>query len=88
MRYSFLFPASMVGAWLCSPLIVVGYTFLIIKAWWRARPLGLLSVLPLIVLGKFSYARGALHGTRAYLTGLAGIVADRRAPSSVLPLSG
>lgn len=88
LSYSFLFPESMVKAWLCSPFIVAGYTLLIIKAWWRARPLGLLSVLPLIVLGKLSYARGVLHGTRARRNGMNGIVADRRTPSTAIPLSG
>ncbi len=86
--YSFLFPGNMIGAWLCAPLIVMGYTALIIKAWWRTRPLGLASALPLIVLGKLSYARGVLHGTRARRTGMEGIVADRRAPSTALPTGG
>lgn len=84
--YSFLFPASMVGAWFCAPSIVAGYTLLTIKSWWRVRPVGLLSALPLIVLGKLSYARGVLHGTRALIAGTKGFIADRKAPSAALPL--
>ena len=86
--YSFLFPKNMLGAWLCAPLIVAGYIFLVIKSWWRVRPLGLLSVLPLLVLGKLSYARGVLHGTRARISGVEGIIADRKAPSTALPVGG
>ncbi len=77
--YAFLFPASPTCARLMSPLIVAGYTALTIKAWWRRRPLGLLSALPMILLGKIAYARGVLAGTRAMAEGLGDRIADRRA---------
>lgn len=76
--YSFLFPANIWKARFCCPLIIIGYTMLVVRGWWRHRPLGLLSVLPLIMLGKIWYARGVLHGTSALLSGLDGIVADKR----------
>ena len=76
--YSFLFPASVWKAWFFCPLIIIGYTVLVVRGWWRHRPLGLLSVLPLIVLGKIWYARGVLDGTSALLAGQDGIIADRR----------
>ena len=78
-EYSFLFPQSILGARLCSPMIVLGYTALVIQGWWRVRPMGLLTALPLILLGKLSYVRGVLHGTRALLSGSPGIIADKRA---------
>lgn len=77
--YAFLFPAGIGRARLVSPIIVAGYTALTIKAWWRRRPLALLSALPIILLGKIAYARGVLAGTRAMAKGLGDRVADRRA---------
>ncbi len=68
-QYALLFPANVARACLCSPLIIMGYTALVMRGWWRSRPLGLLSTLPLILLGTFSYVRGVLAGTRALLCG-------------------
>jgi glycosyltransferase involved in cell wall biosynthesis len=76
--YSFLFPASLWKAWLCCPLIIIGYTALVVGGWWRHRPVGLLSAMPLIVLGKIWYARGVLHGTKALVSSQDGIIADKR----------
>jgi len=76
--YSFLFPSKLWKARFCSPMIIMGYTMLVVYGWWRHRPFGLLSVLPLIVLGKIWYARGVLDGTKTLSSGLDGIIADRR----------
>jgi len=59
-------------------MIILGYTMLVVRGWWRHRPFGLLSVLPLIVLGKIWYARGVLDGTKTLSSGLDGIITDRR----------
>jgi glycosyltransferase involved in cell wall biosynthesis len=76
--YSFLFPANLWKARFCFLLIIVGYTALVVRGWWRHRPLGLLSVMPFIVLGKIWYARGVLHGTRTLVSSSDGIIADKR----------
>lgn len=81
--YSSLFPPSVACAWLLSPVVVVGYTWLVIRGWWKVRPLGLLSAVPLIVLGKLCYARGVLHGTRALVSRSSGILADQRHGSPI-----
>ncbi len=79
LAYSRLFPASVRLARIFSPAILVGYTALVARAWWRHRPLGLLSSLPLIVLGKVAYASGAIAGTKALAHGSFPVLADRRA---------
>ncbi len=79
-KYAFLFPPSMWKVALFAPAIVLGYTALVAIGWWRSRPLGLLSVLPLLVLGKLAYFRGVLHGTRALVRGAGPGIADRRHP--------
>lgn len=76
--YSFLFPHNIVLAIVLSPVIVCGYTALVTLAWWRHRPVGLLSVMPLIIIGKLWYALGVIRGTRSFVSGSNGIVADRR----------
>ena len=78
-RYNWLFPQSTIGATLCAPLIVYGYTALIILAWWRHRPLALAASLPWIFLGKFAYARGVFDGTNALIESRPNVIADQRA---------
>ena len=77
-KYGFLFPPSTAGVLLRGPLIVGGYTLLTLLAWWRSRPIGLLSAIPLILMGKVWYFRGVLAGTRALLGATEPRVADRR----------
>ncbi|MFH1419308.1 MAG: glycosyltransferase [Planctomycetota bacterium] len=76
--YSFMFPTHLGRATLLSPAVALGYTALVARGWWRYRPLGLLSVLPLILLGKVAYARGVLEGTRVILEKSRRRIADRR----------
>ncbi len=77
--YSFMFPTHLGRAILLSPAVALGYAALVAKAWWRHRPLGLLSAMPLILLGKVAYARGVLEGTRVMLNKSSRRIADRRA---------
>jgi len=61
-RFGWLFSRQRWAAALTAPVAGLGYAMLIVLGWWRRRPLLLLSVLPLILLGKAWYALGILRG--------------------------
>lgn len=65
LKYGFLFPKSPFLILFTTPLIIVGYTWLIWKSWLGSRPFAVTSSLPQILLGRLAYAWGAVKGTVA-----------------------
>jgi GT2 family glycosyltransferase len=64
--YSFLFPNNIIKTILLLPIIIFGYTALVIRSWLCICPFWLLIIsFPLILIGKIWYARGVLAGTYA-----------------------
>lgn len=65
LQYSFLFPDSVSGFLLLSPLVILGYTYLIWRSWLWACPFKATLALPQLLLGRFAYVCGVFHGLRA-----------------------
>lgn len=65
LQYSFLFPRSRLLLLLTLPAIVLGYTWLIWRAWLRSEAVAVTLCLPQIALGRLAYAHGVFVGTVA-----------------------
>lgn len=61
--YSFLFPQNLFLLLFTLPLIVIGYTLLIWKAWAGERLLAVSLSVPQILFGRVCYAIGVFRGT-------------------------
>lgn len=70
LSYSFLFPKRPVLLFFTAPLIFSGYTFLVWKAWFKAKPLQITLALPQLMIGRLAYVFGVIKGTRKKFSAL------------------
>ena len=64
LKFGFLFPDSIPLFLMLSPIVILGYTWLIWKSWSRAYLLRATLAIPQLIIGRIAYVCGVIAGLR------------------------